>query len=55
MLSLDRKIELVFIGQKLEVRTITKILDSCLLTDDELIEWTSGNFLRIDNWPIKNQ
>ena len=50
----DRKIELVFIGQKLEVRTITKILDSCLLTDDELIEWTNGNFPEGDNWPIKN-
>ena len=33
----DRKIELVFIGQRLEVRTITKILDSCLLNDDCLL------------------
>ena len=35
----DRKIELVFIGQNLDVKSITKVLEDCLLTKEELIDW----------------
>ena len=51
----DRKIELVFIGQNLDVKSITKVLESCLLSKDELIDWSNGDFSQHDNWPIKNQ
>ena len=48
----DRKIELVFIGQHLEVNRITQQLEGCLLADDELTQWKTGNLEAIDNWPI---
>ena len=51
----DRKTELVFIGKSLDVKSITKLLDSCLLTEDELIAWKNGDFPQYDKWPIKNQ
>ena len=51
----DRKTELVFIGKSLDVKSITKVLDSCLLTEDELIAWKNGDFPQYDKWPIKNQ
>ena len=49
----DRKIELVFIGQQLDIPKITKQLEICLLNEKELIEWKSGNFQKFDNWPIQ--
>ncbi|MAP99350.1 MAG: hypothetical protein CMC51_00820 [Flavobacteriaceae bacterium] len=51
----DRKIELVFIGQNLDVKSIKKVLEYCLLSKDELIDWSNGVFSQHDNWPIKNQ
>ncbi|WP_106790779.1 GTP-binding protein [Aquimarina sp. Aq78] len=48
----DRKIELVFIGQHLDVTTITQQLEKCLLTDEEILGWKTGEFSNIDNWPI---
>ena len=51
----DRKTELVFIGKSLDVKSITKVLDSCLLSEDELIAWKNGDFPQYDKWPIKNQ
>ena len=51
----DRKIELVFIGQNLDVKSITKVLEDCLLTKEELIDWRNGDFSQYDDWPIKNQ
>ena len=50
----DRKIELVFIGQNLDVKSITKVLENCLLTEKELVDWGNGDFSQHDNWPIKN-
>lgn len=50
----DRKIELVFIGQHLDVEEITKQLDGCLLTQSELNEWKKGSFPQTDKWPIPN-
>ena len=51
----DRKTELVFIGKSLDVKSITKVLESCLLSKDELIAWSNGDFPQYDKWPIKNQ
>lgn len=48
----DRKIELVFIGQNIDVSLITKQLDACLLTESELEEWENGQFPKKDQWPI---
>lgn len=48
----DRKTELVFIGQNLDVTGTTELLDSCLLTEEEIIEWKNNQFLAKDNWPI---
>ena len=48
----DRKIELVFIGQKLDVKTITSQLEICLLNEEELIEWKKGEFNKNDNWTL---
>ena len=38
----DRKIELVFIGQQLDVSAITKKLDECLLNQVEVSQWKDG-------------
>ena len=51
----DRKTELVFIGKSLDVKSITNVLESCLLSKDELIAWRNGDFPQYDKWPIKNQ
>ena len=51
----DRKTELVFIGKSLDVKSITNVLESCLLSKDELIVWRNGDFPQYDKWPIKNQ
>ena len=48
----DRKIELVFIGQQLDVSKVTKQLDKCLLSKDEIIDWKEDKFTKNDNWPI---
>ena len=50
----DRKIELVFIGQKLNPKKITKELETCLLNDYELADWNQGKFKNTDEWPIPN-
>ena len=49
----DRKIELVFIGQHLEVSRITKQLEKCLLTESEISQWKAGAFTNTDRWPIQ--
>ena len=51
----DRKTELVFIGKSLDAKSITNVLESCLLSKDELIAWRNGDFPQYDKWPIKNQ
>ena len=48
----DRKIELVFISQKIDVNSVTKKLDECLLDDNELNDYNEGQFPIDDNWPI---
>lgn len=50
----DRKIELVFIGQNLNVVEITHELDLCLLNENELVDLKSGNLSLEDRWPIPN-
>lgn len=35
----DRRQELVFIGEELDVRGLTKLLDRCLLRDGEMRRW----------------
>ena len=50
----DRKIELVFIGQYLNVDAITHELDLCLLNENELVDLKSGNLSLEDRWPIPN-
>ena len=49
----DRKIELVFIGQQIDIKSITVDLEQCLLNEKEIIEWKKGNFKKNDNWPIQ--
>lgn len=50
----DRKIELVFIGQRLDVQKITAHLDACLLTPQELVLWANNMLEAKDNWPLPN-
>ena len=50
----DRKIELVFIGQNLDVKSIVQDLDNCLLDDFEIEKWKNNQFTKIDKWPIVN-
>ena len=50
----DRKIELVFIGQQLDVSAITNKLDECLLNQEEVSEWKDGRLQMTDNWPVSN-
>tara|TARA_Y100000991_G_scaffold81371_1_gene61407 strand:+ start:536 stop:1735 length:1200 start_codon:yes stop_codon:yes gene_type:complete len=50
----DRKIELVFIGQQLDVNAITTKLDDCLLNEKEIVEWKNGDLHLIDSWPVSN-
>ncbi|WP_299218153.1 GTP-binding protein [uncultured Aquimarina sp.] len=50
----DRKIELVFIGQNIDVNLVTKQLDDCLLTELEIDQWKNGAFTANDDWPIPN-
>lgn len=50
----DRKIELVLIGQHLDVSSITKQLEECLLSEREVIDWKRGNSPTTDDWPIEN-
>ena len=51
----DRKIELVFIGQQLDVNAITTKLDDCLLNEQEIVEWKNGDLHLIDSWPVSHQ
>lgn len=48
----DRKNELVFIGQHLDVKTITQQLEACLLAESELECWKKGTLNLTDTWPI---
>lgn len=48
----DRKIELVFIGQHLDVQAMTLDLEHCLLTDQEIEQFERGQFPTTDAWPI---
>jgi len=48
----DRKIELVFIGQNLEKEKITKELENCILTENEIRDWKKQLFPKQDQWPI---
>jgi G3E family GTPase len=50
----DRKIELVFIGQYLNVEKITTQLNDCLLNYPEILDWEDGNFPQTDTWPVPN-
>ncbi|WP_025740651.1 GTP-binding protein [Aquimarina pacifica] len=50
----DRKIELVFIGQNINVDLVIKQLDDCLLTESEIEQWKKGEFVSSDHWPIPN-
>jgi len=50
----DRKTELVFIGQNINVNLVTKQLDDCLLTSSELDQWKKQEFSINDDWPIPN-
>ena len=50
----DRKIELVFIGQQLDVNAITTKLDDCLLNEKEIVEWKNGDLHLIDSWPVSH-
>jgi len=51
----DRKIELVFIGQQLDVNAITTKLDECLLNEEEIVAWKNEDLHLIDNWPVSHQ
>ena len=46
----DRMQELVIIGQDLDQKLITKELENCLLTEEEILKMKSG-ILFSDNWP----
>lgn len=48
----DRKIELVFIGQNIDVAENTALLEECLLNDNELQAWKMNQFTSIDQWPV---
>jgi G3E family GTPase len=48
----DRKIELVFIGQHINVKEITAQLDACLLTNQELDLLQNNLFQTTDQWPV---
>lgn len=50
----DRKIELVFIGQHLDVVKTTELLNHCLLTQAEVEQWQNGDLQLTDQWPIPN-
>ena len=45
----DRKIELVFIGQQLDVNAITTKLDECLLNEEEIVAWKNEDLHLIDS------
>jgi G3E family GTPase len=51
----DRKIELVFIGQQLDVNAITTKLDECLLNEEEIVAWKNEDLHLIDSWPVSHQ
>ncbi|MEM9680426.1 MAG: GTP-binding protein, partial [Bacteroidota bacterium] len=48
----DRKTEIVFIGQDMNTKEMTAVLDKCLTTDEEIAtgKWRFGYG---DNWPIE--
>ncbi len=48
----DRKSELVIIGQVLDKEQITKQLNECLCTDEELFMWRNGEHFK-DPWPVE--
>ncbi len=50
----DRKTELVFIGQNIDVNMVTQQLDDCLLTESEVEQWEKGQFSKNDHWPVPN-
>lgn len=48
----DRKIELVFIGQNLDVEKTKAQLEACTLNEDEICAWENNQFATADNWPV---
>lgn len=48
----NRTIEIIFIGQQLDVLPITKKFDSCLLNKNELYLLKEFKYPTNDNWPI---
>ncbi|WP_111307877.1 GTP-binding protein [Confluentibacter sediminis] len=48
----DRKIELVFIGQYLEKKTLEKQLENCLVSDLEIKQWNHKLVEQEDEWSI---
>ena len=48
----DRKSELVIIGQDMDKEQITKELNECLCTVDELLMWQDGDHFE-DPWPVE--
>ena len=51
----DRKIELVFIGQQLDVNAITTKLDECLLNEEEIVAWKNEDLHLNDSRPVSQQ
>ena len=51
----DRKNELVFIGQQLDVNAITTKLDECLLNEEEIVAWKNEDLHLSDSWPVSHQ
>ncbi|MBL7977418.1 MAG: GTP-binding protein [Bacteroidetes Order II. Incertae sedis bacterium] len=49
----DRRQELVFIGQKMDEKRFRTLLDTCLITDKELVEHITNGKPLDDPWPIQ--